>query len=35
MVKAQEEMLKKEPKTIDENNYISNNNGTEIQLSKK
>ena len=31
-----EEMLKQELKTIDENNYINNNNGTEIQrLVKK
>ena len=26
-----EEMLKQELKTIDENNYINNNDGTEIQ----
>ena len=26
-----EEMLKQEVKTIDENNYINNNDGTEIQ----
>ena len=30
-VKLEEEMLKQELKTIDENNYINNSDGTEIQ----